>query len=255
MRKISLTSILITIFSILILISCQEDDPEFTSIKIKTAPSKIVYFEGDDLDLSGLVVTLNLDNGKSEDIDFLNFANEGISCNPINGSELTLTSTSIVITHDASGMSVNQTIVVTKLKVTDIALKNPPTKLEYFIGEALDLSGLEVTIYMNDGTTKDITVGEFEIYGITSFPLNGTILSEPVMVTINHNDTDININQEIILKLKDFDNNAYPIVKIGKQIWMAENLKTKHYANGDIIDDGTGILNHFNEPTPKYWFA
>ena len=33
----------------------------------------------------------------------------------------------------------------------------------------------------------------------------------------------------------DFDNNNYSIVKIGSQTWMAENLNTTHYRNGDTI--------------------
>ena len=35
--------------------------------------------------------------------------------------------------------------------------------------------------------------------------------------------------------LVDIDGNLYKTIKIGDKIWMAENLKTKHYANGDSI--------------------
>ncbi|MFN8257506.1 MAG: fibrobacter succinogenes major paralogous domain-containing protein [Bacteroidales bacterium] len=36
--------------------------------------------------------------------------------------------------------------------------------------------------------------------------------------------------------LKDIDGNEYQIIKIGNQTWMAENLRVKHYRNGDPIE-------------------
>ena len=41
----------------------------------------------------------------------------------------------------------------------------------------------------------------------------------------------------------DTDNNHYSVVRIGKQVWMAENLKTTHYANGTAIPYVTGSKN------------
>lgn len=38
--------------------------------------------------------------------------------------------------------------------------------------------------------------------------------------------------------VKDYDNNTYNTVQIGKQCWMKENLRTKHYANGTAITNG-----------------
>jgi uncharacterized protein (TIGR02145 family) len=53
--------------------------------------------------------------------------------------------------------------------------------------------------------------------------------------------------------ITDIDNNKYFSVQIGDQVWMAENLRTTRYNNGDIIETTTpASLDISQESEPKY---
>jgi uncharacterized protein (TIGR02145 family) len=55
--------------------------------------------------------------------------------------------------------------------------------------------------------------------------------------------------------LSDIDGNNYKWVKIGNQIWMAENLKTTRYSNGTVIPQVTDDMEWGNLTTPAYcWY-
>jgi uncharacterized protein (TIGR02145 family) len=58
--------------------------------------------------------------------------------------------------------------------------------------------------------------------------------------------------EDDVITVTDVDGNVYTTVKIGSQVWMAENLKTTRYRNGDSIKNVTDSLQWINLVTGAY---
>ncbi len=55
--------------------------------------------------------------------------------------------------------------------------------------------------------------------------------------------------------LEDIDGNFYRTIKIGNQVWMAENLKTIHFNDGTAIPKVVDNSSWSNLSTPGYcWY-
>jgi len=70
--------------------------------------------------------------------------------------------------------------------------------------------------------------------------------------------TGIEMTIEVINKgtIEDVEGNIYPTIKIGSQWWMAENLRTLTYNNGDIIGSTQpATLDISGETEPEYQWS
>lgn len=151
-----------------------------SSVQIKTQPTKLVYTEGEALDLSGLVATLNYSDSTSKDVAYADFFIDGLTATPDNGTTLSMVNNAspVVVKHTATNkMAATSNLTVNAKAVTNMVLNNPPAEMSYTEGQTLDLMGMEVILIYEDSDTEQISSQNFANRGITVSPAEGTTLS------------------------------------------------------------------------------
>lgn len=166
------------------------------SIKVKTAPSKVTYTVGDELDLTGLVVTLTKTDTSTEDVGFPDFESKGITTDKENGASLVVADTEVAIRVNEK--IAKQAITVNPIPVSDISIIGETTvghtltanptpgqasgKYQWLIADAKDGEYLAIT--GATGKTYDITEadqGKFlQVKFTATDDYTGTQTSKPV---------------------------------------------------------------------------
>ena len=114
-------------------------------LELTKTPDKTEYLIGEDLDLTGGVLTAKLESG---DTKVISTDSEDVTASGY--SSIMLGDQTVTLTY--KNKSVEYTVNVDRLKVTRLELSPAPTKRVYKIGETLDLTGGKVYIYYNNNT-------------------------------------------------------------------------------------------------------
>jgi len=139
----------------------------------------------------------------------------------------------------------NKTNEIVNLVPTCI-ITSPSNNDEFNEGEniniavnASDLDGniVKVTYFVDDFEIGLVSMAPYDFIWVTT----GTSLGGHTILALAEDNNGATASDEISIlinevpELIDFDGNEYNVVEIGNQWWMAENLKTTHYADGTEI--------------------
>lgn len=151
---------------------------QIEKIVLTSLPDKLTFIEGQNLDLTGIVVTAVMNNG------FENVVAEGYT---VSGYSNLPGDYEITITYREKTATFNVTVV--KKKLVSLAINSLPDKLEYVAGQEFDDKGMQIIATYDNG---DIVIAEgYNIIGFDDVPgiknvvisLDNQCVSFPVKVT------------------------------------------------------------------------
>lgn len=159
----------------------EESTAELENISITTPPTKTTYYEGEALDISGMVVTANFSDSTNRIL-----ADNEFTINPAAGSILSSDDSSFTITFNYQGIdyTTEQAITVTPRTLQSLSVTKQPDKTEYVIGQSFNPTGMIVIGTYDIGESVDLT--SVCTYSPTQFLSSGS-----QVVTISYPGTEI----------------------------------------------------------------
>ncbi len=149
--------------------SSEATESPVNSVAIWKNPDKMVYQVGEKFDPKGLVVRIYKEDGTFEDIKNIDQYTEELKFSPALDKPFEKTGEqTIKITSTEGDFSATLKVTVEeKNDVKSIEIATKPNKLEYKVGEKLDIKGLTIKVIKNDGSSETVTEGfTFEPAGV-----------------------------------------------------------------------------------------
>jgi len=127
-----------------------------SAIAVQQQPYKSTYYLGEEIDLTGLVLSITHSNG---DTSTISYPDDGITYD----TQITRVGEGKLILY-YGGQSTTTTIYIAEAMVTGIEVLALPAKLNYKTGEILDTTGLTLLVTYSDGKIERVTSGYHTVY-------------------------------------------------------------------------------------------
>lgn len=121
--------------------------PDPVGLTVESAPLKLEYSVGNAPDMSGLVLSAELENGKYTRVV------TGYTVSP----EVFTEEGEQDVTVEWQGLTVTIPVKVGPVSEEGIRMAEKPFRMRYYLGEKPDPEGMKIELVMSDGTVKDVT--------------------------------------------------------------------------------------------------
>ena len=160
-----------------------ENPPTVKAIAVTKKPDKTTYIKGENLDLTGGIVTITYSNEKKTTL-------------PMTSSEFRITGyNSNTVGIQMVMISYEGKIAIFNVNVTNdinrIELKTKPNKTTYIKGENLDLTAGTISVIYQDGTSTEVSMNASDVQ-VTGYNSN-QIGSQTLTVTYQGKQTTFNV--------------------------------------------------------------
>lgn len=161
-------------------------EPVLQSIEL-VAPTKTEYFIGEPISLAGGKIVATYDNGN---IDIALTDSRVV----VSGFDSNSAVTGQVVTVTFSGLSKTFTVNIIKKSATEIAIATPVTKIEYYVGDTLDLTGGTIDVQYNDNSNATIALTDDSV-SIIGF--DSSVANNALVVTVKVDNATVTFTVKI----------------------------------------------------------
>ena len=138
------------LLAFLLLLSCNDNVPNITELEIVNLPEKVIFNIDEQINFEGLIVQLNYDNGASNIINNYEIIYD----------ELVIGQNLITINYKSFSDSFEIT-VLDNAHIVELRINKLPDKLDYYVGDEIDLTGLKIEAILSNG--EKIIIDNYEV--------------------------------------------------------------------------------------------
>ncbi|MBS4195135.1 bacterial Ig-like domain-containing protein [Lederbergia citri] len=207
-----------------------------TNLFIKYLPAKTDYYIGDYLDSEGLVVMAEYNDGyqvaKLEKDQYeVSVAGEKVSEEGYAFKTAGTIPVSIIST-ETPDQTTSFKVNVNNAELTNLEVRKAPAKMKYFLGEELNLTGMNVYAHYNDGSEVRLMKNEYKVSGFDSESIGENEL------TVSHKGKTTTFSVEVIekeisgLEVTDYPKTTY---LVGEEFDTSGLVVSKVYTNSERV--------------------